>query len=180
VALLGGLGAGKTCLARGIARGLGVAEAVASPTYTIAREYEARSGGRAVPLFHIDAYRLEGDDDFEASGAGELLAGEGIAIIEWSERIPRSIPEGAIFVELEITGAQRRAARIRGPETFEQALAGILGAARGGGKAGSAGGSCGGGNAGSEGSPRGDSGKKAGSAGGYCGNGNASGGAGTQ
>jgi len=114
VALYGGLGAGKTCLAKGIARGLGVTEAVTSPTYTIVCEYRAGQGDRAFPLYHIDAYRLNGDEDFEGTGAGEVIGGDGITIIEWSERIPGSIPSDAIIVEIDITGPQSRGFRIRG------------------------------------------------------------------
>jgi len=106
VALKGGLGAGKTCFVRGIARGLGITENITSPTYTIMNEYPA-----AVPLRHIDAYRLNGDEDFETTGAGEL-DGKGITVIEWSERIPRSIPEDATIVEIEINGPQSRIFRI--------------------------------------------------------------------
>jgi len=115
VALYGGLGAGKTCLAKGIARGLGVEEVVTSPTYTIVREYGASLGGRPVPLYHIDAYRLGGDEDFEGAGAAELVgSGKGIAVIEWSERVPRSIPEGAIAIKIDVTGPESRVFSIRG------------------------------------------------------------------
>jgi len=116
IALKGGLGAGKTCFTRGIARALGITDTVTSPTYTIVSEYSARLNGKTVPLYHIDAYRLSGDEDFEGTGAGELVdgqaAGRGIAVIEWSERIPRSIPQDAITVEIEITGPQSRLLRI--------------------------------------------------------------------
>jgi len=113
VALKGGLGAGKTCFTRGIARALGITENVTSPTYTIVSEYGARLNGQAIPLYHIDAYRLNGDEDFENTGAGEAIGGPaGIAVIEWSERIPRSIPVDAITVEIEITGPQSRLLRI--------------------------------------------------------------------
>lgn len=121
VALYGGLGAGKTRLAKGIARGLGIAETVASPTYTIVCEYSAEIDGRAVPVYHMDAYRLDGDDDFENTGAGELIGSGGIAIIEWSERIPRSIPADAITVKIDVTGPQGRGFRIRGPEALAKA-----------------------------------------------------------
>jgi len=112
------LGAGKTCFTRGIARALGITENVTSPTYTIVSEYAARLNGQAIPLYHIDAYRLSGDEDFETTGAGELVAqaagqAAGVAVIEWSERIPRSIPAGAITVEIEITGPESRLLRIR-------------------------------------------------------------------
>jgi tRNA threonylcarbamoyladenosine biosynthesis protein TsaE len=113
IALRGGLGSGKTCLVKGIARGLGITETVTSPTYTIVSEYTARLNGQSVPLYHIDAYRLNGDDDFEHSGAGEYMGGQGIVLVEWSERIPRSLPADAITIEIEITGPQSRIFRIR-------------------------------------------------------------------
>ena len=112
IALKGGLGAGKTCLVKGIACGLGITEIVTSPTYTIVSEYSARLNGEIIPLYHIDAYRLNGDEDFENTGAGELMGGGGIAIIEWSERVPRSIPADAITIEIEITGPQSRLFRV--------------------------------------------------------------------
>jgi tRNA threonylcarbamoyladenosine biosynthesis protein TsaE len=109
VALRGGLGAGKTCLVKGIARGLGITECITSPTYTIICEYPGN-----IPLYHIDAYRLNGDSDFENTGGVELMNGNGITVIEWSERIPRSVPSGAITVEIEITGPLDRIIRIQG------------------------------------------------------------------
>jgi tRNA threonylcarbamoyladenosine biosynthesis protein TsaE len=111
VALHGGLGAGKTCLARGIARGLGIGENITSPTYTIISEYPA-----AVPLYHIDAYRLAGDDDFAGTGAGEYIGAQGITVIEWPERIPRSIPHDAITIRIEIAGPDSRIFHIEGIE----------------------------------------------------------------
>jgi tRNA threonylcarbamoyladenosine biosynthesis protein TsaE len=108
IALRGALGAGKTCLAKGIARGLGVKETVTSPTYTIICEYEG-----ALPFYHIDAYRLSGDGEFEALGAGELLSGEGVTVIEWSERVPLSIPPDAWTVELGLLGDGGRRIRVR-------------------------------------------------------------------
>ncbi|MDR1248923.1 MAG: tRNA (adenosine(37)-N6)-threonylcarbamoyltransferase complex ATPase subunit type 1 TsaE [Treponema sp.] len=111
VALRGGLGAGKTCLAKGIARRLGIREAVTSPTYTIVSEYA--SG--ALPLYHIDAYRLGGDDDFQALGGDEYVQGEGIALIEWSERIPGSIPPSAVTVSIDILEDGRRSIEVENP-----------------------------------------------------------------
>ncbi|MDR0561116.1 MAG: tRNA (adenosine(37)-N6)-threonylcarbamoyltransferase complex ATPase subunit type 1 TsaE [Spirochaetaceae bacterium] len=109
VALRGGLGAGKTCFAKGVARGLGVQEEVTSPTYTIVSEYEGR-----LPLYHIDAYRLQGDADFSNIGGEELLFGAGVSIIEWSERLPQSIPEDAVVVEINLLEDGRRAIQIQG------------------------------------------------------------------
>jgi tRNA threonylcarbamoyladenosine biosynthesis protein TsaE len=110
VALKGPLGAGKTCLAKGIARGLGIEEEITSPTYPIVSEYPG-----PCPLYHIDAYRLSGDDDFTALGGEELIYGEGISVVEWCDRIPASIPPGALFVDIEIEGESARNIRITGP-----------------------------------------------------------------
>jgi tRNA threonylcarbamoyladenosine biosynthesis protein TsaE len=112
IALKGGLGAGKTCLVKGIARGLGIDETITSPTFSIVNEYQAFLNGQTLPLYHIDAYRLNGDEDFENTGAPEYIGGQGIAIVEWSERIPRSIPASAINITIEITGPQSRSFRI--------------------------------------------------------------------
>jgi tRNA threonylcarbamoyladenosine biosynthesis protein TsaE len=97
VALEGCLGAGKTCLARGIARRFGVEDEVTSPTYTIVSEYRG-----TLPFYHIDAYRLEGEEDFENTGAKELIHGGGISVIEWSDRIEKILPDGTVRVRLEI------------------------------------------------------------------------------
>jgi tRNA threonylcarbamoyladenosine biosynthesis protein TsaE len=104
VALRGGLGTGKTCLTKGIARGLGVLEEVTSPTYIIISEYTSSW----VPFYHIDAYRLKGDDDFEALGGNEYIYGEGISVIEWSERLPLSIPPTALIIEISLLKDGRR------------------------------------------------------------------------
>jgi tRNA threonylcarbamoyladenosine biosynthesis protein TsaE len=106
VALQGGLGAGKTQLAKGIACALGVGAEVTSPTFAIISEYEG-------PFYHIDAYRLNGDDDFAAIGGEEVLAGGGVSVVEWSERIPASIPQDALRVEIEITGPGERLIRVK-------------------------------------------------------------------
>ncbi|GHV53804.1 tRNA (adenosine(37)-N6)-threonylcarbamoyltransferase complex ATPase subunit type 1 TsaE [Spirochaetia bacterium] len=115
VALRGGLGAGKTCLVKGIARGLGITEEVTSPTYTIISEYAGtRFPFGTLPLYHIDAYRLTGDDDFAGLGGEEILYGSGISVIEWSERLPRSLPPEAITIDIEICGGENRTIRITG------------------------------------------------------------------
>lgn len=115
IALRGELGSGKTCLAKGIAAGLGIGETVTSPTYTIIREYE-KDGSPA--LFHIDAYRLEDDDDFIRLGGDEIISGGGISVIEWSEKIPKSLPEDAVTIAIEITGPSSRILRISGLESL--------------------------------------------------------------
>jgi len=111
VALKGPLGAGKTCLVKGIARGLGVAEEVTSPTYTIVSEYEPAAHFPA-PIYHIDAYRLKGNDDFSAIGGDEILFADGISLIEWSERIEDAIPPAALLVDIAIGEDGKRLIRV--------------------------------------------------------------------
>jgi tRNA threonylcarbamoyladenosine biosynthesis protein TsaE len=108
VSLNGELGSGKTCLARGIALGLGIKENITSPTYTIINEYESPT------LYHIDAYRLNNDEDFNDIGGQEIINSNGISIIEWGQRIPKSIPENSITVFMEITELNFRLIRIKG------------------------------------------------------------------
>lgn len=100
--LSGELGSGKTVLARGIGEGLGIdAREVQSPTFTIIREHEG-SGGR---LVHVDLYRLA-PEDTAGLGLDELLAGPGVKVVEWAERLPFAIP-GARWLRLRrLTGAE--------------------------------------------------------------------------
>jgi tRNA threonylcarbamoyladenosine biosynthesis protein TsaE len=108
VALRGPLGAGKTCLVKGIAKGLGICEEVTSPTYTIISEYLSCITPKPLPFYHIDAYRLKEDDDFSAIGGEEIVFGSGISVIEWCEHIPAFVPLDAIRVDLEITRDDKR------------------------------------------------------------------------
>ena len=105
VALVGQLGAGKTVLVRGIAAGLGVADdrLVASPTFVLVREYEAREW-----VFHVDCYRL-GDPSAELTGLGlgEMLA-EGVVLIEWADRAAAALPRRHWRITIDITGETSR------------------------------------------------------------------------
>ena len=113
VLLNGELGAGKSELARGIARRLGVTETVASPSFTILNVYES---GRC-PLYHFDWYRLESAEELFELGLEEYLGGDGIAVVEWAERCPEALPEKTIRIRLEATGDEER--RIEAEELKE-------------------------------------------------------------
>ena len=104
VVLEGDLGAGKSELTRGIARGLGVRETVTSPSFTILNVYES---GR-VPLYHFDWYRLESADELYEMGLDEYLGGDGIAVVEWPGRCPEAVPENALRIRLEQAGENER------------------------------------------------------------------------
>ncbi len=104
VVLQGELGAGKSELTRGIAKGLGVTETVTSPSFTILNVYES---GRC-PLYHFDWYRLESADELYELGLDEYLGGDGIAVVEWAERCPEALPEKTIRIRLETTGEESR------------------------------------------------------------------------
>ena len=112
VALNGPLGAGKTCFTKGIAGGLGIEEELTSPSYAIISEYECLAGGEKLPFYHIDAYRLEGNDDFSAIGGEEIVFGNGISVIEWGDRIPAFMPPGVYRVDIEIIEDDKRSVKI--------------------------------------------------------------------
>ncbi len=90
IGLTGELGAGKTQLVKGLARGLGIATRVHSPTFTLVNEY----GGGRLRLFHLDLYRLETADQIHAAGLDDYLQPDGVAVIEWAERWPELQAKG--------------------------------------------------------------------------------------
>lgn len=95
IAYRGDLGAGKTAFTRGLARGLGIAEPVTSPTYTIVNEYLT---GR-LPLFHFDMYRLHSADDLFDIGWEDYLDRGGVCAVEWSENVAEAM-DSAIRVSI--------------------------------------------------------------------------------
>ena len=109
VALHGELGAGKTCLVKGIARGLGITAPVTSPTFTLVHEH---SGGR-LPLYHVDLYRLDTVAQATAIGIEDYLAGPGVTVVEWAERIEPLLPPDTIHIHLTVTAENHRAIEVQ-------------------------------------------------------------------
>ena len=113
IAYRGDLGAGKTAFTRGLARGLGAAEPVTSPTYTIVNEY---LGGR-LPLFHFDMYRLHSSDDLWDIGWEDYLDRGGVCAVEWSENVEDAL-EDAISITIEKLGEESRRITIEGGDSL--------------------------------------------------------------
>ena len=91
----GGLGMGKTAFTRGLARGLGCAGRVTSPTFTIVNEYDG-----ATPLFHFDMYRLGSSDELFDIGWEDYLTRGGVCAVEWSERVDDAMPADTLWVDI--------------------------------------------------------------------------------
>ena len=102
--LHGDLGAGKTHLVKGIARGLGVSEhLVNSPTFTLIHEYPGQ-----IPIYHLDLYRIEHSDELREIGVEEYLFGSGVCIIEWPDLIENDLPANAVHVFIRKTAVDSR------------------------------------------------------------------------
>jgi len=110
VALIGNLGAGKTVLTKGIARGLGVKNIryVNSPTFVIIKEYEAR-----VPLYHLDLYRLNASSALDSESYEEYFYSDGVTVIEWADKIRDLLPKKYTEVKLSAMGEDTRKIEVR-------------------------------------------------------------------
>lgn len=98
ISLTGDLGAGKTRFVQGLAEGLGIDEAVTSPTFVIIKEYRGR-----LPLYHFDVYRLAGPAELVPLGCDEYFFGVGVTVIEWGDKITELLPEDRLTVEIHRT-----------------------------------------------------------------------------
>jgi len=109
ILLHGDLAAGKTTLTQSIARGLEVPEDqyVTSPSFALLHEYPGR-----IPLYHMDCYRLSGEDDIEGAGLIDYIGGPGLTVIEWPDRLGGLQPEQRLDIELATVNESQRSCRI--------------------------------------------------------------------
>ncbi|TAL38746.1 MAG: tRNA (adenosine(37)-N6)-threonylcarbamoyltransferase complex ATPase subunit type 1 TsaE [Spirochaetes bacterium] len=109
-ALTGELGAGKTVIAKGIARGLMIPDEITSPTFTLLEIYRGR-----LPLYHFDLYRIARADEFDELGFEEYWYGDGVSIIEWADNAAGLLPNSAVRVLSEYAGPHARRITIEHP-----------------------------------------------------------------
>jgi len=121
ISLEGGLGAGKTLIAKGICAGLGVADEVLSPSFVLAEEYAG-----IFPVFHFDLYRLESVDEVARVGLFDAIDGRNVVVVEWGDRLPAGSLDADVRIVMEITGDRSRALTIEGRSGFLEALEGSI------------------------------------------------------
>jgi tRNA threonylcarbamoyladenosine biosynthesis protein TsaE len=111
VALVGPLGAGKTHLVRSVAEGLGIPDSrvVSSPTFVLIQEYAAR-----LPIYHFDAYRLRGPQEFADLGVHEYFEGNGVCLVEWADRVQAILPPEHLRISIAVTGETARRVKVEG------------------------------------------------------------------
>ncbi|WP_417909960.1 tRNA (adenosine(37)-N6)-threonylcarbamoyltransferase complex ATPase subunit type 1 TsaE [Candidatus Electronema sp. PJ] len=118
--LHGGLGVGKTTLTQAIAAGLGVPsnQYVSSPSFALLHEYQGR-----LPLFHLDCYRLAGEEDVEGAGLLEYIGRTGLTVVEWPERLDSLQPAERLDVFLEAVSESGRRCRLEAQGWGKERLA---------------------------------------------------------
>lgn len=109
-ALIGNLGTGKTILAKGIAKGLGIDEEITSPTFTLLEVYESD-----IPLYHFDLYRISDNTELENLFFEEYWFGNGVSVIEWADRAMKRLPKDIYIITLEYIDKNRRRITIEYP-----------------------------------------------------------------
>lgn len=110
VGLVGNLGAGKTRFVQGLCAALNVDPAeVTSPTFVLIQEYSGR-----LPIYHLDTYRLQDADEFDALGVEELFDSDGVCVVEWADRFPECLPVDMVQVSILATGETTRQFQIVG------------------------------------------------------------------
>lgn len=109
VALTGELGAGKTCFAQGLVKGLGVKTGkITSPTFILMNVYSGR-----LPVYHFDVYRMHNMNEILDIGYEEFFYGDGVTIIEWADKIKKLLPKTCIKVRMQISGPKERKITIK-------------------------------------------------------------------
>ena len=108
IALIGDLGAGKTCFVQGLARGLGASTWPTSPTFVLVNEHRGE-----LVLHHVDAYRVAGPAEMVDVGLLELIDGDGVTVIEWADRVAALLPARTIHVAIDGVGDEPRTISIR-------------------------------------------------------------------
>jgi tRNA threonylcarbamoyladenosine biosynthesis protein TsaE len=106
--LVGGLGAGKTCLTQGIAWGLDIKEYAASPSFVVIRELKGR-----LPLYHIDFYRLDHLDEIAELGLDDYLYGNGVCVVEWAEKGLSLLPPEHLLIEMNYVSDTERSLKLK-------------------------------------------------------------------
>ncbi len=110
VALIGELGAGKTCFVQGLVHGLGVTTRATSPTFVLVNDYRGR-----LPVHHVDAYRISTPAELIDIGLLELMDDEAVTIIEWADRITALLPPRTITVHIDGLGDEPRTITVTRP-----------------------------------------------------------------
>ena len=105
IALIGDLGSGKTTITKGLASGAGVENrnSISSPSFVLIKEYHGR-----MPVYHMDIYRLDKRSVIDSFGYEEYIYGDGLAIIEWADKVKDILPAAFLKVELEVAGKDKR------------------------------------------------------------------------
>ena len=117
ISLRGSLGAGKTVMAKGIAKALEINEAIVSPTFPLVQEYEGD-----MKMYHLDLYRLSGEDEFESMGGEEFLYPDGVTLVEWSEKIESMLPEDTIYINITIEEDETRTIELKKGDDDEYSI----------------------------------------------------------
>jgi len=119
ICLVGSLGAGKSVIARGICKGLGVDEMVVSPSFILCEEYDAR-----IPVIHVDLYRLEHESEVDELGLYDRMA-DAVVLAEWGDRSANLLDAADIVISLSVSGEKERAIELTCPDTLGSICEGL-------------------------------------------------------
>lgn len=121
ILLVGKLGAGKTCLAQGIAWGLGIDDYAVSPSFVLVRELYGR-----LPLYHVDFYRLENLAEIAELGLDEYFYGRGVSVVEWAEKALELLPPEHLLIEMDYISENERRLKLKpSGKRYREMVAGL-------------------------------------------------------